>query len=127
MDKPAFAHSAGYVQVPALKKLEGKVIFLGDANHAVSPFAGNGANLALGDAWTLAESLLKDSSGNVCGFEQLLTAATKKYDAVAVGRARKVVKMSHMNISIMHSKGWVTYMWMLVLRVVSWVLLRNVE
>jgi 2-polyprenyl-6-methoxyphenol hydroxylase-like FAD-dependent oxidoreductase len=34
-----------------------RIVFIGDAAHATSPQLGNGANLALVDAWTLAETL----------------------------------------------------------------------
>ena len=36
---------------------EGRVLFIGDASHAMSPQLGQGANLALLDAWTLAQCL----------------------------------------------------------------------
>ncbi|KAF2278739.1 FAD/NAD(P)-binding domain-containing protein, partial [Westerdykella ornata] len=86
-DKQAFAHEDGY----------GKVVFIGDANHAVSPFAGNGANLALMDGWDLAESMVL--SGD-------LAEALKRYDGLAVGRAKRVVSISHLSIRIMHATGW---------------------
>lgn len=116
MDKQAFPHTAGYIHNAELAGLEGRVVFLGDANHAVSPFAGNGANLALMDGWDFAESLLVvggDADGSGC-----LEKAIKRYDALAVGRAKKVVGISHFSIRVMHSTGWWLVVWMVVLRII---------
>ena len=131
LDKPAFPHSPGYIQTPALCALEKKVFFLGDANHAVSPFAGNGANLALMDGWALAESLLHGpvpaAATSNKAFEDYLGEVIKKYDAMAVGRAKKVVSISHFSIRVMHSSGWWSSFWFVVLKVVQWLLFRKVE
>ena len=51
-------------------------VFLGDAAHACSPQLGQGANLALVDAWTLAESVA------ACGADA--PAAVRHYDAAAL-------------------------------------------
>lgn len=62
------------------------VVFIGDSNHAVSPFAGNGANTALADGWDLAGFLLtSDSIGN--------TVAA--YDKVSVPSAQRTLNSSH--------------------------------
>ncbi|KIX92879.1 uncharacterized protein Z520_11355 [Fonsecaea multimorphosa CBS 102226] len=87
MDRPPFPHqSVGHAPV----------IWIGDANHAVSPFAGNGANMAIMDAWDLANSLNKAST-----LEEAVTA----YDKVAVPRASRVLKSSHWAIDCLHATG----------------------
>ncbi|KAF3930086.1 hypothetical protein ABW19_dt0205286 [Dactylella cylindrospora] len=55
------------------------VVFLGDANHAVSPFAGNGASMALSDAWDFAEQLCKFPS---------LEQSIKAFDAMMLPRSK---------------------------------------
>ncbi|KAL6831426.1 hypothetical protein J3E69DRAFT_221505 [Trichoderma sp. SZMC 28015] len=74
----------------------GPVIFIGDSNHAVSPFSGYGASLALKDGWDLSVQLCKAKS---------LTEAVKAYDAISVPRANKVLKESHQRIDMGHATG----------------------
>lgn len=77
------------------------VVFIGDANHAVTPFAGNGANLAIADAWDLATKLLESPS---------FSEAVGKFDAVAIGRANSVLRTSHLLAGAVHSTGWKFYL-----------------
>ncbi|KAI0975215.1 putative monooxygenase [Xylaria arbuscula] len=86
MDKQPFPHDMK----------SGPVIFIGDANHAVSPFAGNGANLALKDGWDLADQLCQ--SGN-------LNHAVMAYDKRSVPRAVATLKSSHWRIKVGHATG----------------------
>jgi len=77
------------------ESLEG-VVFIGDANHTVSPFARAGANLALKDGWDLAECLWKASS---------LKAAVAEYDSISYPRAVATLKKSHQRIEMGHCTG----------------------
>lgn len=81
-DKKPFAHDST------------PVIFIGDSNHAVSPFAGYGANLALADAWDLAEKL--------CGEKRMLGDAVAAYDEGAVPRAMKILEGSRARLKEGH-------------------------
>ena len=110
-DKAAFAHTTS-----TIGDFAPHVVFLGDANHAVSPFAGNGANMALCDGWDLAEQLLKSAS---------VKEAVNKYDDIVVPRANNVVRQSHIAIAIAHSQGWRLYLAMLFLRFVKLILFRH--
>lgn len=100
-DKPPFTHSAG-------KSLGTHVVFIGDANHAVSPFAGNGANMALMDGWDLAEQLCTHKS---------LSAALSAYDALSMPRAKSSLRFSHWTIGLAHCGGWMLFFftWLLKL------------
>ena len=83
-DKEPFRHDDGHLR---------GVVFIGDANHAVSPFAGNGANLALKDGWDLAESLCTRTS---------LQEAISAYDNLGFARAADAVRTSHTRIDFAH-------------------------
>jgi hypothetical protein len=89
-DKLPFAHDE-LATIPA--------VFIGDSNHALTPFAGYGANLALADGWDLAEQLCRKDV-------ESLAAAVAAYDAVSVPRALKLVKGSRMRLKTGHSTGW---------------------
>lgn len=82
------------------------VVYIGDANHAVSPFAGNGANLAMMDAWDLAEQLCRN---------EMLEDALKAYDELMIPRAKSVIQFSHRSIELSHATGWKLF-------VLSWII-----
>ncbi|KAI0448965.1 putative monooxygenase [Xylaria acuta] len=86
MDKQPFPHDMK----------AGPVVFIGDSNHAVSPFAGNGANLALKDGWDLAEQLCQSSD---------LDGAVATYDKRSLPRAVATLKSSHWRIKVGHATG----------------------
>ncbi|RFU76983.1 salicylate hydroxylase [Trichoderma arundinaceum] len=91
-------------------------IFLGDSNHALSPFAGIGANLALVDGWDLANQICTQNS---------LEEAVKAYDSLSVPRAARSVKRSRRLIKAAHHTGWRYYLFWCVLFVgkfMRWVL-----
>lgn len=96
-DKEPFEHHTGSLKGTS-------VVFLGDANHAVTPFAGAGACLALSDGWDLAQQLVK---------HERLEDALKAYDGLSISRAKRILKMSHFIIKFGHAKGWWT--WVLVI------------
>jgi 2-polyprenyl-6-methoxyphenol hydroxylase-like FAD-dependent oxidoreductase len=55
-DYDQLLHTA-YQHVYLRRNHDGRVLFIGDAGHAMSPHLGQGANLALVDAWRLAACL----------------------------------------------------------------------
>jgi 2-polyprenyl-6-methoxyphenol hydroxylase-like FAD-dependent oxidoreductase len=86
------------------------IVFIGDANHAVTPFAGNGANMALCDGWDFASFLCTSGS---------LSVAIAAYDAVAEPRSKQVLKQSHFSLDLAHAKGRKAGFYLIMLRVIS--------
>lgn len=74
----------------------GSVIFIGDAQHAISSFGGNGANMAIMDAYQLAEQLVNAIN---------LAEATKIYDDQTIPRSTKAIDMAHEIITKGHALG----------------------
>ena len=109
MDRKPFSHSTS---------TDGPVIYIGDANHAVSPFAGAGANLALIDAWDLAADLKVASS---------LEEAIVAYDKAAIPRATSILKMSRWTIDFVHATGIKLLLYKLVFRVLGIFTSRGVD
>lgn len=107
LDKAPFAHST---DVP--------VVFIGDANHAVSPFAGAGANLALSDGWDLAAQLCRSKHASIAG---VLAA----YDELSMPRARTVRRYSRLAIGLAHCRGWRLTAIMFVARVFNWLYMQR--
>ncbi|KAK4234941.1 hypothetical protein C8A03DRAFT_18243 [Achaetomium macrosporum] len=92
----------------------GSVIFIGDSNHAVSPFAGYGASLALKDGWDLAQQLISAAS---------VEEAVRRFDAISVPRANKALSTSRWRIKYFHSTG-LTFFFVRTLLVVGGFMLR---
>ncbi|KAK4139592.1 uncharacterized protein C8A04DRAFT_40599 [Dichotomopilus funicola] len=103
-DKKPFAHNPSEL---------GPVVFIGDSNHAVSPFAGYGASLALKDGWDLAEKVIQASS---------VDSAIRNYDAVSVPRAVKVLQTSRTRIKHGHSTGVSYFLFRTFLSVMGYLL-----
>lgn len=91
----------------------GSVIFIGDAQHAMSPFSGNGANMAMMDGYQLAEQLILADS---------LSAAIHAYDDLSIPRSTTAINMSHRSIAIGHSQGIRKHLWVLALKFMAWYL-----
>ena len=72
----------------------GMVAILGDAAHPTLPFLAQGANMALEDAWVLAEALDQDGAGGVA-----------RYQAARQPRCRRIVAAANANARAYHLSG----------------------
>lgn len=107
MDRPPFPHT------PAK---DGPVVWMGDANHAVSPFAGNGANMAIIDGWDLAQALSQ---------AETLEGGLTEYDKKFIPRAKVTLKASRWAIDVAHATGLKLWLYTLVVAVMRFIFVRE--
>jgi 2-polyprenyl-6-methoxyphenol hydroxylase-like FAD-dependent oxidoreductase len=106
MDKQPFGHEG-----------HSNIIFIGDSNHAMSPFASNGANMALRDAWELAQQLSKHSPMSPSSSLDL-APALKEYDEMSMPRSARAIRTSHWSISMLHATGVKLWVYKLLLGII---------
>jgi salicylate hydroxylase len=80
---------------------KGQVALLGDAVHAMLPFAAQGAGMAIEDAAVLAQYLSSEASGSAAGIE----AALKQYGRARQARVRRVQRTARQQGRIYHLTG----------------------
>lgn len=79
----------------------GPVALLGDAVHAMLPFAAQGAGMAIEDAAVLAQHLSLEAAGSAAG----IAAALKQYGRARQARVRRVQRTARQQGRIYHLSG----------------------
>ena len=79
----------------------GAIALLGDAAHAMLPFAAQGAGMAIEDAAVLAKTLSESPSDNLAG----IPAALKRYGRQRRGRVLRVQRVARQQGRIYHLTG----------------------
>jgi salicylate hydroxylase len=80
---------------------DGAIALLGDAAHAMLPFAAQGAGMAIEDAAVLAKSLSESPGDNIAG----IPAALKRYGRLRRGRVLRVQRAARQQGRIYHLSG----------------------
>ncbi|KRR21014.1 monooxygenase [Bradyrhizobium lablabi] len=80
---------------------DGAIALLGDAAHAMLPFAAQGAGMAIEDAAVLAKCLSEGSGDNIAG----IPAALKRYGRQRRGRVLRVQRAARQQGRIYHLTG----------------------
>ena len=79
----------------------GAIALLGDAAHAMLPFAAQGAGMAIEDAAVLADCLSQSTGDNIAG----VPAALKRYSGLRRGRVLRVRRTARLQGRIYHLTG----------------------
>jgi len=97
-----FEHRVKWTRWPLYKAPKAKswaverVALIGDAAHAMLPFAAQGAAMAIEDAWIIARELSSNDD---------VDAALQRYSKTRMPRAMRAVKLAQTNQKIYHLRG----------------------
>ncbi|MAA97137.1 MAG: monooxygenase [Stappia sp.] len=95
---------------PGMRWVDGRVALLGDAAHAMLPFAAQGAAMSIEDADALARAM--ETAGDV-------PEAFAAYEAARHGRAERVLRLARENDRIYHMSGPMAFARDMVMRTLS--------
>jgi salicylate hydroxylase len=84
---------------------EGQIALLGDAAHAMLPFAAQGAGMAIEDAAVLANALGDSAGENIAG----IPAALKRYSRLRRARVKRVARSARQQGRIYHLTGMAAF------------------
>jgi 2-polyprenyl-6-methoxyphenol hydroxylase-like FAD-dependent oxidoreductase len=90
-----------YDKEPQQHARTGNLVLLGDAAHPMSPFRGEGANMAMADALSFTDQVRAAERSH-------LEEAIARYEQEMLQRTRKVVLASHQAAKAMHSRNRVS-------------------
>ncbi|RUS19675.1 FAD dependent oxidoreductase [Endogone sp. FLAS-F59071] len=93
----------------------GRVTFVGDSIHSMTPYRGTGGNQALRDAANLCAVLIKVAGSN----DKDLIAAIHDYEAEMLSRGFKSVDTSLSTLKLGHLEGWPAFSRNSALRVLN--------
>jgi salicylate hydroxylase len=89
-------HLWGLFRHPIAKRMAADgMALIGDAAHPTLPFLAQGANMALEDAWVLADALANHD----------ITTALAAYTAMRTPRVTRIVEAANANSRLYHAKG----------------------
>ena len=83
---------------------KGRVVLLGDAAHATAPFMGQGANMAMHDAFCLGEILMNEKIAMQDGLK--LYETSRKAYCEAVARSLGAFDVSFLQMCLSCCLGW---------------------
>lgn len=91
----------GFDKVPCNSNQNKRIVFIGDASHPVTPFSGNGANMALVDGYNLAEQLVNPK-------HLTIDDAINAFEAEMIPRVNAVIQQGRSTIEWAHAQGFIS-------------------
>lgn len=85
---------------------KGRVILIGDAAHAVSPNAGQGASMALEDALMLAKLLRDHKTDHTLAYPEFVALRKDRCEAIVASGRRQASSKTHVHWLVSKVRNW---------------------